>query len=186
MRNGKRVPCAGFTYVVVLAWVALMGIGLAITGELWRTAAQREREAQLLFIGDEFRRALNAYYDQSPGVRRFPATLSALLRDERYPTTKRHLRRLYVDPMTGKAEWGVVKQPEGGIVAVFSLSTAQPLRTGNFSGVREAYAGRKKYSEWVFRADAGTVPPPVAALNGTATTSGGAPAPASAAGVTRR
>lgn len=161
MRSGRRAPGNGFTYVVVLAWVALVGIGLAITGELWRTAAQREREAQLLFIGEEFRRALNSYYEQSPGVQRFPTSLSALLRDERYPTVRRHLRRMYVDPMTGKAEWGLVRQPEGGIVGIFSLSTAQPLRTGNFSGANEGYAGSRKYSEWVFRADAGRALAPV-------------------------
>jgi hypothetical protein len=70
---------------------------------------------------------------------------------------RRHLRKIYVDPMTGSAEWGVVKQPEGGIVAVHSLSHARPLRTGNFTGAREAFAGRQKYSEWVFRAEAAAV-----------------------------
>lgn len=182
MGSGRRGSSAGFTYVVVLVWVALVGIGLAITGELWQTAAQREREEQLLFVGEEFRRALNSYYEQSPGVQRFPASLSALLRDERHPAVRRHLRRLYADPMTGKAEWGVVRQPEGGIVGVFSLSTARPLRTGNFSGVREGYAGSRKYSEWVFRADAVQAP----LLAGTTAPSGGAPAPVSQASVTRR
>jgi type II secretory pathway pseudopilin PulG len=150
MRTGRA---AGYTYVVVLIWVALAGIGLAITGELWRTTAQREREAELLFIGEEFRRAITSYYESSPGVQRFPASLAALVRDERYPTVRRHLRKIYVDPMTGAAQWGLVKQPEGGIVAIYSLSSARPLRTGNFTGAQEAFAGKPKYSDWIFRSE---------------------------------
>lgn len=157
MRTGKRACAAGYTYVVVLIWVALAGVGLAVTGELWRTTMQREREEELLFIGEEFRRAITSYYEASPGAQRFPPSLAALVRDERFPTVRRHLRKIYVDPMTGKAEWGLVKQPEGGIVAVHSLSTARPLRTGNFTGTREAFAGKQKYSEWVFRSDTGAV-----------------------------
>ena len=152
MRSGRR--SRGYTYVAVLIWVALAGLGLAVTGDLWRTTAQREREAELLFIGEEFRRAIASYYEASPGVQRFPPTLAALLRDERHPTVRRHLRKIYVDPMTGQAEWGLVKRPEGGIVGVHSLSAARPLRVGNFSGHREAFAGKQKYSEWVFAPDA--------------------------------
>lgn len=154
MRTGRT---AGYTYVVVLIWVALAGIGLAITGELWRTTAQREREAELLFIGEEFRRAITSYYESSPGVQRFPTSLAALVRDERYPTVRRHLRKIYVDPMTGTAQWGLVKQPEGGIVAVYSLSSARPLRTGNFTGAQEAFAGKPKYSDWIFRSEVAAV-----------------------------
>jgi type II secretory pathway pseudopilin PulG len=154
MRTGRA---AGYTYVVVLIWVALAGIGLAITGELWRTTAQREREAELLFIGEEFKRAITSYYESSPGVQRFPASLAALVRDERYPTVRRHLRKIYVDPMTGTAQWGLVKQPEGGIVGVYSLSFARPLRTGNFTGAQEEFAGKQKYSDWVFRSEVAAV-----------------------------
>lgn len=145
---------AGYTYVIVLLWVALAGIGLAVTGEVWRTSAQREREDELLFVGEEFRRAITTYYESSPGVPTFPRSLAALLRDERHVGVRRHLRRVYVDPMTGRAEWGLVRQPDGGIVGVYSLSTAKPLRTGNFRGHQESFAGRQRYAEWVFRSDA--------------------------------
>lgn len=158
MRSGERRARrprrrGGFTYVVVLVWVALIGIGLAITGDVWRTTAQREREDELLFIGGEFRRALNAYYEGSSGAKRFPPTLEALLRDERYSTVRRYLRKMYVDPMTGQAQWGVVRRPDGAIVGVYSLSGARPLRTANFSASEEEFAGKRSYTEWVFRAD---------------------------------
>lgn len=175
MRSGRRR--GGYTYVVVLAWIALAGVGLGITGELWATAAQREREADLLYIGEAFRAALNAYYEQSPGVPRYPATLAALLRDERYPTVRRHLRRIYVDPMTGKAEWGLVRDGSGTIVGVHSLSRARPLRNAHFSRAQEAFAGKQAYAEWVFRADGA-----VAAPGGGAPAMSSAPAYAPAAG----
>jgi type II secretory pathway pseudopilin PulG len=163
MRAGERafpvVHQHGYTYVAVLLWVALVGIGLSITGEMWHTAAKREREQELLFIGHEFRRALHAYYEASPGVKRYPTKLAALLRDERTPAVRRYLRRIYVDPMTGKAEWGLVRQPDGGIVAVHSLSTARPLRTANFTGEDEALAGKRRYADWLFRAN-GAAPMP--------------------------
>jgi len=162
MRSGKlRVRRLGrgrgFTYVAVLIWAALIGIGLAVTGDVWHTTAQREREDELLFIGEEFRRALNSYYESSPGAQRFPLSLAALLKDERYPTVRRHLRKLYVDPMTGKAEWGLVRRPDGGIVAVHSLSTARPLRVANFRASQDEFAGKRRYSEWMFRAEAGGI-----------------------------
>ncbi|PZO12632.1 MAG: hypothetical protein DCF26_18575 [Burkholderiales bacterium] len=48
----------GFGYLMVLFAIAAMGITLAGAGEVWRTAALREKEAQLLFVGHQFRLAL--------------------------------------------------------------------------------------------------------------------------------
>ena len=48
----------GFSYIGLLIAVALLGVGLASAGELWRTAAKREREQELLFAGREFRNAI--------------------------------------------------------------------------------------------------------------------------------
>jgi len=178
MRTGKPAVAAGYTYIAVLIWVALVGLGLGVTGELWRTTAQREREEELLFIGEEFRRAITSYYQASPGVQRFPPSLNALLRDERFPNVRRHLRKIYIDPMTGKADWGLVRQPEGGIVAVYSLSAARPLRTGNFTGAREAFLGKTKYSEWVFRSDVAAVVPNAAQPASSQVSVQGGPRPA--------
>jgi type II secretory pathway pseudopilin PulG len=59
---------AGFTYIGLLIALAALGISLAATGELWRTAAKREREQELLFVGTEFRNALASYYARGPGA----------------------------------------------------------------------------------------------------------------------
>ena len=89
MKPGARARCGigragGFTYIGLLVAVALVGVGLAVTGEAWRTTARREKERELLFVGDEFRKAIKQYYDGTPGgVRQFPNKLEDLLKDAR-------------------------------------------------------------------------------------------------------
>jgi type II secretory pathway pseudopilin PulG len=112
----------GFTYVWLLVAVAVMAAGLAAIGEVAATAAKREREAELLFVGDEFARAIAEYHASSPGAPQYPQKLEELLADNRYPNARRYLRRVYRDPMTGRADWGLVRGPGGGIVAVHSQS----------------------------------------------------------------
>jgi len=100
----------GFTYIGLLIAVVLLGIGLALVGEVWNTAVKRDRERELLFVGDQFRQAIGRYYESSPGVKQYPRKLEDLLEDKRFPVMKRYLRRIYLDPMTGKADWGLVMQ----------------------------------------------------------------------------
>ena len=37
---------------------------LAGAGQLWRTEAQREKEKELMFIGEQFRLAIGSYYEK--------------------------------------------------------------------------------------------------------------------------
>jgi type II secretory pathway pseudopilin PulG len=141
----------GFTYVAMLVGVAVIGIGLAATGQVWSQSAQREKEAELLFVGHEFREAIERYHRESPGsMQRYPKSLEELLQDPRHVTIRRHLRRIYRDPMTGKAEWGLVTAPEGGIMGVHSLSDKAPLKSGNFAPADEAFKDAQRYSDWRF------------------------------------
>jgi type II secretory pathway pseudopilin PulG len=141
----------GFTYLTVLFILAILMGGLALIGEVWENSAKREREAELLFIGNQYRRAIGLYYENTKGnIKRYPRTLEDLLKDSRDASTQRYLRRLYPDPMTGKAEWGLVKAGDGGIGGVHSLSEDAPLKTGGFK-VRDAdLEGKAKYSDWRF------------------------------------
>src|SRR6185295_2522600 len=107
-RNGIRDMvmrrAAGFTYLTILFVVAFMGIGLALVGEVWHTAAVREREADLLFVGNQYRRAIQHYFETAQiEPKRYPASLKELLKDDRFASTTRHLRSLYPDPITGGA-----------------------------------------------------------------------------------
>ena len=149
-RAGERW-CHGFTYIGLLIFIALMGIGLAGTGMVWDTQVRREKERELLFVGDQFRRAIGRYYELSPGGdKRFPQSLDDLLLDKRYPATQRYLRRVYRDPITGKAEWGFVKGPEDRIVGVYSLSEDAPLKQAGFPANYEDFEDKERYHEWRF------------------------------------
>ena len=92
----------GFTLVAALIATALIGIGLATTGEVWSRTKQREMERELLFVGNQFRQAIADYYERSPGgAKQYPQTLEDLLQDRRYATTQRYLRLTF----TGNTGW---------------------------------------------------------------------------------
>ena len=139
---------AGFTYLSVLFIVAIMGGGLALVGEVWHTAAVREKEAELLYVGTQYRKAIERYYLSGPGI--YPRNLSDLLKDPRKPDTVRYLRRLYPDPITGKDEWGVLKAPDGGIMGVYSQSNAAPIKQEGFRPRDQTFKGAPTYLEWRF------------------------------------
>ena len=130
-----------------------------------KMSQQRSNEAELLFIGAQITAALNSYYQATPvGQNRYPSQLEDLLRDPRYPGVRRHLRRIYVDPMTGKAEWGLIAAPGGGFLGVYSLSPLAPLKQFGFDVPFADLAEKKKYSEWQFIFQpSGSSPPPAAA-----------------------
>jgi type II secretory pathway pseudopilin PulG len=149
MSAGSRQE--GFTLAGALILIAVLGAGMAAYGEIASHAAQREKEQELLFVGNQFRQAIRTYYEQTPGaVRRFPQTLEELLQDKRHPMPQRHLRRLYADPITGKPQWGLIAAPEGGIMGVHSLSEARPIKTAGFAGRDRALADTGRYSDWYF------------------------------------
>ncbi len=141
----------GFTYIALLIIVAVMGAGLASKGVAWQNSGQREKEANLLFIGEEFKEAIALYYLRSPGqAQEYPKSLEDLLSDTRFGGTQRYLRKIYRDPMTGKAEWGLIQTPAGRIMGVHSLSREVPMKTGNFKGANQQFVGSKSYEDWRF------------------------------------
>jgi type II secretory pathway pseudopilin PulG len=152
MRTGKRISHnAGYAFMGVLLVVVLMGIALVQAGNSWSNLRQREREEELLRVGDKMREAIANYYNQSPGdVKQFPQTLDELLHDDRFPTPRRYLRKIYDDPMTGRPHWGTLHAPSGGIMGIYSLSAARPFKTANFKPVYESFARKRHYIEWIF------------------------------------
>jgi type II secretory pathway pseudopilin PulG len=137
----------GFTYLAALFAIAILGGGLALAGEVWETSARREKEAELLFAGNQYRKAIERYF--LGGQQQYPRALEDLLKDRRRPGTVRHLRKLYPDPLTGK-QWGLVKAPDGGILGVHSLSEEEPLKLAGFRPRDAAFEGARKYSDWKF------------------------------------
>lgn len=152
-RRFARSRARGFTYIVLLIVVAVMGILLASAGQVYQLALQREKERELLFAGDQFRRAITQYAKQGHiGAVRYPMKLEDLLQDPRTPNTRRYLRKIYNDPMSGKPDWGLLKGTSGEIFGVYSLSEQEPLKKQNFSADNAGFEDKSKYAEWVFMA----------------------------------
>ena len=116
-----------------------------------QTQMQREREEQLLFVGDQFRKAIASYYNTIPpgGARALPPSLDALLNDQRFPKPRQHLRRIYPDPMTGQPDWQLMRE-NGGIVGVKSQSSRPTLKKKGFSNAYLHLEDKKTYSDWRF------------------------------------
>ena len=128
----------------------MAGIGMAGVGIVWAQNAQSENEKELLFIGDEYRKAIASYYESSPGAaKQFPQTLEDLLLDKRFPIIKRHLRKLYADPMARNKTWGLIKQQEQ-ITGIYSVSKLAPIKKSGFSSQYESFSTAIEYNEWKF------------------------------------
>lgn len=142
---------SGFTYLAILFAIAIVGVVLAATGINWSQTVQREKERELLFVGNQLRQAIALYYERSPGtVKQYPRTLNDLLKDERQLGIQRYLRKIYLDPMTRKADWGIEVAPDGGVMGVHSISDAVPLKSASFDYADQSFEGATKYSGWVF------------------------------------
>lgn len=149
----------GFSYIGLLIMIMIVGAISASTLSAGSAMQRRAAEDELLFIGEQLQSAFKAYYDASPnGARPYPAQLSDLLKDPRFPVTRRHLRKIYADPLTGTMDWGTVDAPGGGILGVYSRSAEMPIRVSGFDDQFTHFEGAKMYSEWVFSADQSHVP----------------------------
>ena len=142
---------------------------------VWQTAVKREREAELVFRGEQYAQAIELFSRRNGG---FPPTLDVL-------EEGRYIRRLFKDPMTPDGEFQPIylgqplpgqtgQQPQAGrggapglplpgapgqpgrggvpsgagpIIGVVSASTEESLRL---------YNGRGRYNEWAFVAVAAT------------------------------
>lgn len=148
---------AGFAYLGLMILVAILALATSATLTLGSIAQRRETEQRLLEVGAAYRQAITSYVNSSPAGRRsYPTSLADLLKDPRYPGVRRHLRRLYPDPITGRNEWRLVAAPGGGIMGVSSLSDARAIKIAEFDSENQLFEGKSRYSEWVFVALPGT------------------------------
>jgi type II secretory pathway pseudopilin PulG len=140
----------GFALVMVLLAMALISLAASVPLRNQQHAMQRDRETELLFIGEQFRQAIASYAAASPGgVPQYPPTLADLLEDKRFPFVKRHLRRLYADPMTGRPDWELIRD-QGAVIGVASRSARTPLKRSQFSLADSEFAAATTYADWKF------------------------------------
>ena len=82
----------GYAMAVLLIGLSVMAILMTIAMPVWKHDAQREKEAELVFRGEQYGRAL-AMFQRKHGPGTTPPTVQALLDDH-------ILRKKYKDPIT--------------------------------------------------------------------------------------
>ena len=149
--SAVRTPAAkqrGFTYVGLLFAVVIIGLTLTVVAQVWRTTVQREREAELIWVGHAYRLAIASYFAFG---HRYPATLDNLITDDRFPLPKHHLRKLYPDPMTGKNDWQLLMTPDQtGIQGVQSISQLTPMKRDGFELIDASFKDADCLCKWKF------------------------------------
>ncbi len=120
----------GAIYPILLMSILVIGVATAGVAELWSTQVKREKEEELLFRLGEFRRAIAGYRGDH---NRLPKELKDLLEDRTQLQMRHYLRRIYPDPMTGKADWqlDLLMDRTGtvaGIQDIHSRSKGKPLK----------------------------------------------------------
>lgn len=152
----------GFTYLGLIVLVTVIGLVGAATLKVESLIRRAQAEEELLEIGAEFSRALRSYAAATPrGQRQIPPKLQDLLRDPRFPYPRRHLRKIYIDPITGKDEWGIMYlSGESGVIGVHSLSDSKPLKIANFDARFQNFDKADLISDWRFTMTGqGALPP---------------------------
>lgn len=75
----------------LLVGLTVMALVMSAAGPVWQTAATREREAELIFRGEQYARAIQLF--QRKYANALPASIDVLINE-------RFLRRKYLDPIT--------------------------------------------------------------------------------------
>jgi len=146
LKQGEK----GFSYVMLMIAIVVMGIAMSVAARQWKMMVQRELEADLLAKGVEIQNALALYSANRkagkvmPGEF-YPQTLADLTR-----LPKPFRRKVYGDPI-GHGEWELVRAPTGGIMGVRSKSRGRPIRQHNFPLAVRHFEGKQTYYDWVFQ-----------------------------------
>lgn len=146
---GRRAQGSGAHGLVLLSLlIALILASIALLGALdvWALQRQRLQEEELLFVGNQYRLAIQRYYQAG---RTLPASVDDLLEDKRFPVPLHHLRRAYPDPITGKNDWLFLHDGDR-IYGVHSSSAAPTVKHANFPRRYADFANAKTYGEWQF------------------------------------
>jgi type II secretory pathway pseudopilin PulG len=107
----------GYAMAALLVSIGVMMLLMSVAMPVWRHEAQREKEAELIFRGEQYARAVNLY-QRKMGPGNFPPSIDILVQ-------QRFLRKKYKDPITD-AEFQIIPVA-GGIPQVPGL---QPQQAG--------------------------------------------------------
>lgn len=147
----RRERGRGFTYLGLMFLIALMGMAAAMASAVWSTTQRRDNERELVFAGRQFAAAIERYRMRSTDAARlYPRSLQELVLDDRGGQVHHHLRRIFVDPLTGSRQWGLIQLPDGGIIGVHSLSERAPFERGFVMADFPVPKDSRSYQDWHF------------------------------------
>jgi type II secretory pathway pseudopilin PulG len=95
----------GFMLVGLIVAIFLILLALSVAAPKVAQDLRREREVEAVHRGNQYVRAIRLYYRKT-GM--YPASIEALEKTNNV----RYLRQRYLDPMTGKADWRLIKVGE--------------------------------------------------------------------------
>src|ERR1700704_4463698 len=83
----------GYAMAVLLVAISVMAVMLTVAMPVWKHMAQREKEAELIFRGQQYARAIGLFEQKYANT---PPPMLDVLVQERFP------RKKFKDPITGK------------------------------------------------------------------------------------
>lgn len=89
----------GYAMVALLVAISIMAVALSVALPTWSTMAKREREAELIFRGEQYARAIALYQRQFANA--FPPSIDLLVQ-------QKFLRKKYRDPMSEDGEFQLI------------------------------------------------------------------------------
>jgi type II secretory pathway pseudopilin PulG len=146
LRRGER----GFSYIMLMIAIVLMGVAMSVAARQWKTMVQRELEADLLAKGIEIQNALALYSTSVKAGRVMPGEVYPQTLADLTKLPKPFLRKVYLDPV-GHGEWELVRAPTGGIMGVRSKSKSKPIRQHDFPLAVRHFEGKPTYYDLVFQ-----------------------------------
>ncbi|WP_231408850.1 type II secretion system protein [Ralstonia solanacearum] len=132
--------------LTLLIALMLASIALLAGMDVWALQRQRQQEEALLFVGNQYRQAIERYYLAG---RSLPMSIDDLIDDKRFPVPLHHLRRAYADPLTGRNDWELLRDGTG-IYGIHSRSDGVPIQRANFSARYAFFANAQTYADWQF------------------------------------
>ncbi len=127
---------------MLLASIVIIGVTTMAVAELWSTQVRRDKEEELIFRLNQFRQAITRYRADH---NRLPKELKDLLEDRAQLTTRRYLRRIYPDPMTGKPDWQLklVADRTGAVAGIEDVRS-----TSELTPIKNLGTNVKTYKDW--------------------------------------
>ncbi|QNI30337.1 type II secretion system protein [Alloacidobacterium dinghuense] len=108
MRHRSPQSESGYILLAVIFMTVLILIALAVAAPRIAADIQRDREAELIHRGEQYKRAIKLYNKKFGG---YPSSISQLENSNNI----RFLRKRYIDPMTGKDDWKIIHLGEAHI-----------------------------------------------------------------------